>query len=116
MLLNKVLIIDDELDSCILLRAFLTHLKYDVYTALTLGEGLKLLQGVSPSIIFLDNNLPDGLGWNEVDNIRAKLPDCRIYLVSAYQFDEQKINPKGVKVFQKPFSLVNIKKHLEENF
>ena len=67
-----VVIIDDEPDSCLLWKAFLTQLQYNVFTALTLREGLALLDSVRPDVIFLDNNLPDGLGWDHLGEIRDR--------------------------------------------
>lgn len=106
---NTVLIIDDELDSCLIWKSFLSQLKFNVFTALTLAEGLRLVDAVRPAVIFLDNNLPDGLGWDHVDDIKQRLPGCRINLVSAYQFDEQKWRQKDVRVFEKPIALSTIK-------
>ena len=112
MLLTKVLIIDDEMDSCLLLKSFLTQLKYDVYTALTLADGLLLIEQVSPAIIFLDNNLPDGLGCDQIDHIQLKCPQCKIILISAYHYDEKRLSNKDIRVFEKPISLSMIKNYL----
>jgi two-component system, OmpR family, response regulator len=106
---KTVLIIDDEIDSCLLWTSFLSQMKFKVYTALTLAEGLKLVETVRPAIIFLDNNLPDGLGWEKVDFIKSKLPGCKINLVSAYQFDQSKWVQENVKVIEKPITLSSIK-------
>jgi two-component system, OmpR family, response regulator len=106
---NTVLIIDDELDSCLLWKAFLSQLKFTVHTALTLTEGMKLVDSIKPDIIFLDNNLPDGLGWEQVGVIRSKLPACKINLVSAFQFEAHKWIQENVKVIEKPITLSHIK-------
>lgn len=106
---NTVLIIDDELDSCLLWKAFLSQMKFKVYTAQTLADGLRLVDEVKPGIIFLDNNLPDGLGWDQVDFIKSKLPGCKINLVSAYHFEPQKWIRENVKVIEKPITLSHIK-------
>ena len=74
MALKKILIVDDEDDLRSLLKAFLIPLNYDVFTASTLGEGLKMIPQVKPDIIFLDNNLPDGLGWDKIDVIQQQVP------------------------------------------
>jgi two-component system OmpR family response regulator len=112
-LADKVLIIDDEPDSCMLWKTFLTRLKYTVFTALTLRQGLELVDSVRPDIIFLDNNLPDGLGWEQVDSIQQKIPDCQINLVSAYDFDPAKYQRPNVNVLRKPITLSRIKSLLK---
>ena len=106
---NTVLIVDDELDSCLLWKSFLTQLNFRVYTAVTLQEGLMLAESIKPSIIFLDNNLPDGLGWEQVDFLKSKLPECKINLVSAYHFDQSKWLRENVRILEKPLSLSTIK-------
>lgn len=106
---DKVLIIDDEPDSCILWKTFLTQLRYTVFTALTLRQGLELVDAERPDIIFLDNNLPDGLGWEHLDLIQAKIPNCRINLVSAYDFDPEQYKRPNVNVLRKPVTLSRIR-------
>lgn len=106
---NTVLIIDDELDSCLLWTAFLSQLNFKVFTAVTLAEGLRLVDEVKPSVIFLDNNLPDGLGWDQVDFILERLPGCRINLVSAYGYDSKKWLRDDVHIIEKPVTLSHIK-------
>jgi two-component system OmpR family response regulator len=106
---DTVLIIDDEPDSCLLWKAFLSQMRFKVFTALTLEEGLRLAESVKPGVIFLDNNLPDGLGWEHVNEFRSLLPGCKINLISAYQFDHSKWIGQNVRVFEKPITLSNIK-------
>lgn len=106
---NTVLIIDDELDSCLLWKSFLTQMHFRVFTALTLRHGLELAEAIKPGIIFLDNNLPDGLGWEHLDEFRTMLPECKINLVSAYHFDHSRWLRENVQVFEKPITLSNIR-------
>ena len=82
---------------------------FKVFTALTLQEGLELAEAVKPGVIFLDNNLPDGLGWDHLDEFRDMLPGCRINLVSAYEFDHSRWIRENVRVFEKPITLSNIR-------
>jgi two-component system, OmpR family, response regulator len=109
---GTVLIIDDEMDSCLIWTSFLSQLKFTVYTAQTLKEGMRLIDVVRPEIIFLDNNLPDGLGWEQVDVIKSKLPGCKINLVSAYHFDETRWSHSDVRIIEKPITLSSVKRLL----
>lgn len=63
----KVLIIDDEEDLCLLIKTYLSRKDCEVFTAYSLSEGLKKLNDLLPDILFLDNNLPDGLGWEAAE-------------------------------------------------
>lgn len=111
--MKKILIIDDERDLCILLRSYLVPLKYEVHIAYTLTEGIQKLEGISPDIIFLDNNLPDGLGWDKVDYIHKNFPAMAINLMSAYRGFPNELNGNpAIKFLEKPISLVSLKNYL----
>ena len=104
--MQKVLIIDDEADFCLLLKNFLVKKDYDVYLSHTLTEGMKLLEDLKPDIIFLDNNLPDGLGWEKTGYILEKHAHTRINLISAYQYNTALISRfPTVKIWEKPISM-----------
>ncbi len=63
--IKKVLIVDDEIDLCLLLKDYFTRKKnYEVILSHSLLEGKSLVGTVKPDILFLDNNLPDGTGWS----------------------------------------------------
>jgi two-component system, OmpR family, response regulator len=110
---KKILIIDDERDLCILLRSYLVPLKYEVHIAYTLAEGIQKLEGISPDIIFLDNNLPDGLGWDKVDYIHQNFPSSTINLMSAYRGFPSELNGHpAIKFLEKPISLGSLKNYL----
>jgi two-component system OmpR family response regulator len=109
----KVLVIDDEKDICSLLDSFLTKNGYAVKTASTLHDGMELMKELRPDIIFLDNNLPDGLGWDQVDFIQQALPACKINLISAYKFVPESIrNKPAVGLIEKPISFTTLKNYL----
>lgn len=101
----KILIIDDEIDYCMIMKNFFRE-AYEVFIAFTLREGLDLIESIHPDILFLDNNLPDGKGWTHVEPIVEKNPHLRIYLVSAYHQKGNFSSPSpNVVVWEKPLSL-----------
>jgi two-component system OmpR family response regulator len=111
--IKRVLIIDDETDFCLLMKNYLVRKNYEVYISHTLGEGMKNLEKIKPDIIFLDNNLPDGLGWEKTEYICTHFPDTRINLISAYQYDHS-ISDKltSVRIWEKPISLTDLNMYL----
>jgi DNA-binding response OmpR family regulator len=112
--MKRVLIIDDEIDLCMLIRSYLSKKNYEVYTAHTLSEGFKKLEAVTPDVLLLDNNLPDGMGWKEADKIRQQFPSMNITLISAFQMPKdlkEKIN-SNIHILEKPISLNDIEKYL----
>jgi DNA-binding NtrC family response regulator len=113
MLNSKVLIIDDEEDYCRILENYFKRKSYDVFLSFLLKDGLTKLDEIKPDILFLDNHLPDGRGWQHVDSIVEKNPHLRIFLVSAYhQNKDFSISEARITTWEKPISM----KLLNENF
>jgi two-component system OmpR family response regulator len=109
----KVLIIDDEEDLCLLIKTYLSRKNCDVSTANTLSEGLKLVEQLSPDILFLDNNLPDGLGWEKAEKIIANHPAIQLHLLSAYDPPQVNSGIQVTKVWEKPVSLKDLDKYFQ---
>jgi two-component system OmpR family response regulator len=111
---KKVVIIDDEEDLCHLMKTYLAKLNYDVFLANTLGSGMRLIKQVIPDILFIDNNLPDGLGWDKMNYLIEHYPGCKINLISAYKNSSPDVNGRSttVKIIEKPLSLNALKNYL----
>jgi two-component system OmpR family response regulator len=112
--MKRVLIIDDEIDLCMLIQSYLSKKNYEVHTAHSLSEGFKKLETVAPDVLLLDNNLPDGMGWKEAGNIHKKFPLMNITLISAFQMPKDlKDQLNGnIHILEKPISLNDIEKYL----
>lgn len=112
--MKKVLIVDDEVDLCMMVKIYLTKRNYDVYTANSLGEGLEKLRHIRPDALLLDNNLPDGKGWKMANNLQAQFPDLHITLVSAHHDAQIFKNQLGFafNILEKPLSLKAIEQYL----
>jgi DNA-binding NtrC family response regulator len=111
---KKVLIIDDEEDACLLLKKFFLKKNCEVYCSYTLKDGLRLMSKVKPDILFLDNNLPDGFGWEASSFILEKNPKIEMHLITAYNnsmFDYNKMS-KEVNIWQKPISFKKLDEQL----
>jgi CheY-like chemotaxis protein len=108
---RKVLVIDDEKDLCHLIKSFLGQQSYEVHTAFSLGEGLQMAKTYTPDILIMDNNLPDGLGWENIGVLQSILPQAKIILISAYKIPSEKIL-HNVSILEKPISLLKLQHHL----
>ena len=106
--MKKVLIIDDEKDFGLLLKGFFTRKKYDVRLSYTIEEGMKALEECKPDFIFLDNNLPDGLGWGKADYILKNYPKTQLNLISAYH--APRTNSTAFRILEKPISIAELNK------
>lgn len=99
------LIIDDEEDLGLLLKEYLIKRNFQVYISQTLENACFLLEQITPSIIFIDNNLPDGSGWNNAPCIASKNPDAYIFLMSGFHLAPPQM-PEHIKynIVEKPLS------------
>ena len=103
--MKKILIIDDEIDLCLLLKNFLIKRHYRVETSHKLRDGIQQALSFLPDIIFLDNNLPDSQGWTKAEWFLSQLPEADLYLISAYKTNQNlPLNPR-LKIIEKPLSL-----------
>lgn len=112
---KKIVIIDDEEDLCHLMKTYFLELNHDVFLANTLRSGLSLIKEVSPDVIFIDNNLPDGLGWEKMAFIMALCPSCKINLISAYDYlppDFKDREYHTVNILEKPLRLNELKDYI----
>ncbi|MBC7887779.1 MAG: response regulator [Ferruginibacter sp.] len=112
--MKRVLIVDDEVDLCLLIKQFLTKRNYEVHIAHTLSDGLDKINSIKPDALMMDNNLPDGMGWERADEINKKYPAMNITLISAYQFAKDfryKLDP-SIRFLEKPISLKDIEKYI----
>ncbi|MDF2190275.1 response regulator [Paraflavitalea sp. CAU 1676] len=105
---KKILIIDDEQDLCLLMKSYFVKKDYDVYSASNLKEGLTQMQQVQPDILFLDNNLPDGIGWTSVERFLAVNPALRLFLMSGYPPTFPNIPGFSYEVLIKPISFSDL--------
>ncbi|AWW00382.1 response regulator [Arcticibacterium luteifluviistationis] len=110
---KRILIIDDELDICLLLQSYLKRQSFDAHYEQNLKTGLQALSDLEPAVLILDNNLPDGLGVEQIPAIKASYPDLTLLIISAYSSLKQKAIDSGADAFiSKPFNYASIMAYL----
>lgn len=105
---KTILIIDDEIELCILMKNYLVRKDFEVYYAHSLKEGMKLMEEIVPDILFLDNNLPDGTGWTRSDYFFSINPALRLFLMSGYQPSLPETGVMNYSVISKPISFSDL--------
>jgi DNA-binding NtrC family response regulator len=80
----KILIVDDEGDVCYLLSKLLKQKELNYDHVNTLAQAQTMLQDDTPHIIFLDHNLPDGLGTNFIEYVKQNYPAIKIVMITAH--------------------------------
>ena len=108
---KKILVIDDEKDFQVLMRRFFTTNGHQVFVADTIKEGLEILDEEHPDCIFLDNKLPDGLGWESTEFILKKYPEVHLNLISAN--DVPKTFTSRFRILEKPLHFEEMNKLIE---
>lgn len=111
--MKKLVVIDDEFDFCTLVKLQCSRNGIECRSANTLAEGLELVKGFMPDILILDNNLPDGLGWQKVDYLMEQYPSIKLHLITAKNSFESSegtdaSGAKKVLLYSKPLTLTQL--------
>jgi len=120
---RRILIIDDQRPILMTLEALLKRHDYEVDTAPTWSQGLKLLSSKSPALLLLDLQLPDAEGLEVLDQIRTEFPGTQVIILTAHDSLRNAIESikRGAYHFiSKPYApeelLSLIEKALEKQF
>lgn len=100
----KVQIIDDEEDLCFLLSKALQKSTAHVISSHTLEQGIEDFQNFKPDWLILDNNLPDGLGWENASKFFELSPAIKIIYISANPDSIVKYGLSESSCFTKPLN------------
>ncbi len=114
---KTVLIVDDEQEICFLLAMLLKQLGYEVDYAYSMRDGLaKLMAERNFDIVFLDLNLPDGLGYSMIPEIKRQNQAAKVVMISAHDGMLRRIKNEVSDIddyISKPFSRDHIASTLE---
>ena len=106
---KTLLIVDDEVDVCRLLKGFLKKRYHQVECAYSLTEALQKAASLHPDLILLDNNLPDGFGIEHISKFKNTYGPCRLIMISAMANLHQEALAAGADLFlEKPIVLNNL--------
>jgi len=103
----KALIVDDEVDICFLLSGILRQKQLKPSFVNNLAGAKESLQKDTPSILFLDNHLPDGFGLDFIQYVKANYPEVKIVMITAHDglVERKKAQAEGADLFiSKPFT------------
>lgn len=81
---NKILIIEDEGDMCLLLNILLNGEDMELDHVQRLFAAEEYLQKKTPEIIIMDNKLPDGFGMDFIPFLKKDFPNTKIIMISGY--------------------------------
>jgi EAL domain-containing protein (putative c-di-GMP-specific phosphodiesterase class I)/FixJ family two-component response regulator len=80
----NLLVIDDEIGILKAIKRSFNHTKYQVYTANSAKEGMKVLQEEDVQVVLSDFRMPDVDGGTLVKNVKQQYPDIVSMILTGY--------------------------------
>ena len=106
---KKMLVVEDQGETCLLLGLILSHRKFEMDYVNNLLDADEYLSKDKPSIIILDNKLPDGFGVDFISYVKKKYPKIKIIMISGFSTARDIAMENGADAFlEKPFSMQNV--------
>jgi len=104
---QKILIVEDEGEMCLVLNILLNdeeNMELEYVKSLTAAS--EYLENQQPSLIVLDNKLPDGYGVDYISYLKNKYPSIKIVMISGFDASVEDVAlENGADYFlQKPFT------------
>ncbi|MBC7777076.1 MAG: sigma-54-dependent Fis family transcriptional regulator [Phycisphaerae bacterium] len=90
--MEKILIIDDDLDICTLLHRFLTRKGYEVLSVNNGHEGIRAAEVHHPALILTDFRLGDMDGNVVLQQLREKFPHIPVLVMTGYSDIRMAVN------------------------
>jgi two-component system, OmpR family, response regulator len=82
--MKKILVVDDEADMCLLLEILLAGKGIQLDHVKSITSAATYLQSHIPSMIILDNKLPDGFGIDFIPEIKKEFPELKVIMISGF--------------------------------
>lgn len=106
---RTLLIVDDEVDVCMLLRRALLKYFRKVECAHTLTDGYALVATFQPDVVLLDNNLPDGYGLEHIAQFKISSKPTRVVMLSAMDIRQEAMDAGADEFIGKPVDVQALK-------
>jgi two-component system response regulator HydG len=97
---KSVLIIDDDVDICQLLKRFLERKGFDAKTAFKGNEGIISVQNIDFDLILMDFRLPDYDGIDLIQELKAIKPKIPIIVITGYSDVKQAVKMIQLGAFE----------------
>ena len=82
--MKKILVVDDEVKTCDLIKRFLTAKGFNVITSSSGEDALKKVRNENPDIMLLDQKMPGMDGMDVVKKVRKICPETMVIINTAY--------------------------------
>jgi DNA-binding response OmpR family regulator len=113
--MGKALVIDDELDICLMMNRHLQNLQFESQYALTVKEARLKVKNSPYELMFIDLNLTDGSGFDVINYVHELNLTSKIIVISAHDSEAGKALEMGANLFiSKPFTIKTINEALKK--
>lgn len=103
--MGNVLVVDDEIDICMLVTRQLKSIGIEAEYALTIKEALSKTAFSPYDLYIIDLNLTDGSGFTLMQKLKEMQLHSKIIIISAYDSESKKAIKSGADLFvPKPLS------------
>lgn len=111
---KKLLVVEDQGETCLVLGLILSDRNLELNYVNNLQDADEYLQKNKPSLIILDNKLPDGFGVDFITYVKKKYPAIKIIMISGFSTVRDIAIENGADVFlEKPFSMENVNQAID---
>ena len=112
---KKMLVVEDQGEMCLILDLILSERKFESDYVNNLLDADEYLRNNKPSLIFLDNQLPDGYGVDFISYVKKKYPKIKIIMMTGFGTARDVALENGADFFlEKPFSLDNVNQAIDQ--
>ena len=103
---KKVLIVEDEGEMCLLLNIILNSDDIELDHVKNLSAAQAYLEKEQPSLVLLDNKLPDGFGVDFIPALKKNYPSVKVAMISGFDgaVEDIALNSGADIYIKKPFT------------
>lgn len=115
--MNKMLVVDDEIEICEFLKLFFQERNFEVRTAYSGEEAVRVVEKVKPDIVLLDIHMPGMNGLQTLQAIKQRCPNSKVIMVTAIETNEkieEAMRLGADNYITKPLSLEYLEKDVQE--
>jgi DNA-binding NtrC family response regulator len=98
---ERILIVDDAPATVEVLQRNLTSQGYQIFTASSVAEGIRILESTPVDLVITDLKMPGGSGFDLVKHVRENLKETEIMMITGYASIEGAV--KAVKTGAEEF-------------
>ena len=115
---GRILVVEDDLDICQMLRLYFDSQGYEVLTVTRGNDALDVCRKKQPNVVVLDIMLPDMDGYDVCRELRGNLRTSHIPIIFLTQKDERSDKIAGLELgaddyITKPFDIEELKLRIQ---